>query len=190
MRSAGKILPKHRSKLNRGFTIVEVMLVLAIAGLILLVVFLAVPQLQRSQRDNTRKSMALRLKSELESFASNNQGVYPFTNVSINPPPAASSNCKIPTSVQYDCYDWYSRYLKDKVKIDDPTTGADINIYYDNIIAQPTMTTWTPGNAYIIVGGQCSNGTVSGTAGGPTSRSYAIVMALELQNIWYCTDNN
>jgi prepilin-type N-terminal cleavage/methylation domain-containing protein len=34
-----------------GFTIIEVVLVLAIAGLIFLIVFLALPALQRSQRD-------------------------------------------------------------------------------------------------------------------------------------------
>ena len=40
---------KHRS----GFTIIEIMIVLAIAGLIMLIVFLAVPALQRASR-NTR----------------------------------------------------------------------------------------------------------------------------------------
>ena len=34
-----------------GFTIIEVVLVLAIAGLIFLMVFIALPVLQRSQRD-------------------------------------------------------------------------------------------------------------------------------------------
>ena len=34
---------------NKGFTIIEVLIVLAIAGLIMLTVFLAVPSLQRQQ---------------------------------------------------------------------------------------------------------------------------------------------
>ena len=38
-----------------GFTIIEVVMVLAIAGLIFLMVFVALPSLQRSQRDATRK---------------------------------------------------------------------------------------------------------------------------------------
>ncbi|MDQ3065292.1 MAG: prepilin-type N-terminal cleavage/methylation domain-containing protein, partial [bacterium] len=33
---------------NKGFTIIEVLIVLAIAGLIMLIVFLAVPALQRN----------------------------------------------------------------------------------------------------------------------------------------------
>jgi len=44
-----------KSKRDGGFTIIEVALVLAIAGLIFLVVFLALPALQRNQRDDARK---------------------------------------------------------------------------------------------------------------------------------------
>lgn len=46
---------KNLLKKKDGFTIVEVMIVLAIAGLIILVVFLAVPALQRNSR-NTQRS--------------------------------------------------------------------------------------------------------------------------------------
>ena len=38
-----------------GFTIIEVVLVLAIAGLIFLMVFIALPALQKGQRDTQRK---------------------------------------------------------------------------------------------------------------------------------------
>src|SRR5258708_36141034 len=44
------------SKSQKGFTIIEVMIVLVIAGLILLIVFLAVPALQRNARNTHRKS--------------------------------------------------------------------------------------------------------------------------------------
>lgn len=40
---------------KKGFTIIEVVLVLAIGGLIFLMVFIALPALQRSQRDTQRK---------------------------------------------------------------------------------------------------------------------------------------
>ncbi len=60
-----------------GFTIIEVVLVLAIAGLIFLVVFLALPQLQRSRRDSQRRSDAGRVLAALESYASNHNGDYP-----------------------------------------------------------------------------------------------------------------
>ena len=46
---------KNQNLTKKGFTIIEVVLVLAIAGLIFLMVFLALPALQRSQRDTQRK---------------------------------------------------------------------------------------------------------------------------------------
>ena len=46
---------RNRSSQAEGFTIIEVVLVLAIAGLIFLMVFVALPALQRSQRDTQRK---------------------------------------------------------------------------------------------------------------------------------------
>ena len=65
-------------KKEEGFTIIEVVLVLAIAGLIFLVVFLALPQLQQSRRDSQRKSDAGRALAALESYAGNNNGAYPL----------------------------------------------------------------------------------------------------------------
>ena len=43
---------------TEGFTIIEVVLVLAIAGLIFLMVFIALPALRRNQRDTQRKNNA------------------------------------------------------------------------------------------------------------------------------------
>lgn len=65
---------------EEGFTIIEVVLVLAIAGLIFLVVFLALPQLQRSRRDTQRRNDAGRVLAALESYASNHNGAYPAAN--------------------------------------------------------------------------------------------------------------
>lgn len=59
---------------NRGFTIIEVLIVLAIAGLIMLVVFMAVPALQRNQRNNTRKAEASRIATLVSECLSNNNG--------------------------------------------------------------------------------------------------------------------
>lgn len=63
-----------------GFTIIEVVLVLAIAGLIFLVVFLALPQLQRSQRDSARQSDVGRLISAITTYASNEGSGLPPAN--------------------------------------------------------------------------------------------------------------
>jgi len=45
-------------KIRKGFTIIEVLIVLAIAGVILLIVFLAVPALQRNSRNTQRNNDA------------------------------------------------------------------------------------------------------------------------------------
>ena len=64
---------------KKGFTIIEVVLVLAIAGLIFLMVFLALPALQRSQRDTQRKNDASRLRAAITDYSSNNRGALPWT---------------------------------------------------------------------------------------------------------------
>lgn len=66
---------------NKGFTIIEVVLVLAIAGLIFMMVFIALPALQRSQRDTQRKNDLSRAITALNSYQSNNRGNLP-TNTS------------------------------------------------------------------------------------------------------------
>jgi prepilin-type N-terminal cleavage/methylation domain-containing protein len=69
----------HKSN-PKGFTIVEVMFVLAIAALIMLIVFLAVPALQRNSRNTGRKSDAGRINSSIANFVSNNNGILPRTD--------------------------------------------------------------------------------------------------------------
>ncbi len=63
---------------NKGFTIIEVLIVLAIAGLILLIVFLAVPALQRNSRNTQRKNDVSKRVSLLSEAANNNNGVLPI----------------------------------------------------------------------------------------------------------------
>lgn len=62
---------------QKGFTIIEVVLVLAIAGLIFLMVFIALPALQRGQRDTQRRDDVSRFISQLNSYATNNRGALP-----------------------------------------------------------------------------------------------------------------
>ncbi len=57
---------------KEGFTIIEVVLVLAIAGLIFLMVFIALPALQRSQRDTSRRNDMSRVDTSLVQYQTNN----------------------------------------------------------------------------------------------------------------------
>ena len=58
---------------KKGFTIIEVVLVLAVAGLIFLMVFIALPALQRSQGDSQRKQDMFRLAAALREYKANNK---------------------------------------------------------------------------------------------------------------------
>lgn len=71
---------KTKSKDQKGFTIIEVLIVLAIAGLILLIVFLAVPSLQRNSRNTARRNDVARVGGAATEFVANNNGTLP-TNV-------------------------------------------------------------------------------------------------------------
>lgn len=59
---------------TEGFTIIEVLIVLAIAGLIMLVVFLAVPALQRNQRNTGRTNDASLVLSAVSECLANKNG--------------------------------------------------------------------------------------------------------------------
>ncbi|NCU43918.1 type II secretion system protein [Candidatus Saccharibacteria bacterium] len=76
---------KFKSPSRQGFTIIEVVLVLAIAGLIFLMVFIALPALQRNQRDAQRRQDMSRLKDAIERHKVNNRGQLPvFSSVDNN----------------------------------------------------------------------------------------------------------
>ena len=62
---------------NKGFTIIEVVLVLAIAGLIFLMVFVALPALNAGQRDTARKKDASLVLSAVNTYISGNRGRFP-----------------------------------------------------------------------------------------------------------------
>ncbi|HEY6737128.1 MAG TPA: type II secretion system protein [Candidatus Saccharimonadia bacterium] len=66
-------------KREKGFTLIEIVLVLAIAGLLLVIVFLAVQGANRSRRDAQRKQDAGRMLAAMSECASNNNGQYGTT---------------------------------------------------------------------------------------------------------------
>ncbi|MGH7157767.1 MAG: type II secretion system protein [Candidatus Saccharimonadales bacterium] len=73
------MLSNIRNRKEKGFTIIEVLIVLAIAGLILLVVFLAVPALQRNARNTQRSNDIAGLLGGMSEYVNNNSGSLPNT---------------------------------------------------------------------------------------------------------------
>ncbi len=67
----------RQRKEQRGFTIIEVLIVLAIAGLIMLIVFLAVPALQRNSRNTQAKNAASSILGAVSEYQNNNNGAMP-----------------------------------------------------------------------------------------------------------------
>jgi len=176
-------MKKLSIKRQGGFTIIEVMIVLAIAGLIMAIVFIAVPQLQRNTRDNQRQNLTARVKTELESFSANNAGTYPFAGVS-----ATWTDCTTSNVTHASCYDFYNRYLNGSVTLTDPSTGANTGLFFGNAATNPT---WVQGRLWIGVGDICNGDSLAaGSAtGSATSKQYAVLEALDRSNTFYCVSN-
>lgn len=62
---------------TKGFTIIEVLIVLAIAGLIMLIVFLAVPALQRNSRNTAIKNDVQNVLGGVSEYQAANSGSMP-----------------------------------------------------------------------------------------------------------------
>jgi prepilin-type N-terminal cleavage/methylation domain-containing protein len=163
---------------EKGFTIIEVVLVLAIAGLIFLMVFIALPSLQRSQRDTQRKNDVSRMLTQLTSYSSNNQG-------------------SIPTAASFNVVGGFiEKYLGGTNNTtgsgyQDPSTGAG---YVDNGKDLSTNT-GKIGDIYYKDMAICgSDGTLilQAPTNSVTARNYAIQIVLENQSLTtpYCVDNH
>lgn len=160
-------------KQQNGFTIIEVVLVLAIAGLIFLMIFIALPALQRGQRDTQRRDDASRFITQLNSYSTNNNG-------------------RIPTFAQVtdgSATGFRVRYLKQDLTTEensefrDPRTGANYTI----AATLPTDATQdTFYSTFQYVTGQRCDGESLVSAGG--TRVAAIRINLEGSGI-YCMDN-
>ena len=151
---------------TKGFTIIEVVLVLAIAGLIFLVVFLALPALQRGQRDSQRKTDLGKFMSQVTAYQSNNQG-------------------KLPA----DATAW-SGFITNYLRVGgttfaDPTSGTDYSVTLATAAGTPAPSTASSGGAIIVYRGLNCDLTGSIDA---TSRKFAAVIYQE-QGGYFCQNN-
>lgn len=151
---------------TQGFTIIEVVLVLAIAGLIFLIVFLALPALQRSQRDTQRKQDLSRFMSQLTQYQSNHQGSTPSDAV------GSTTNWSA----------FVSAYLTNSgATFGDPQSGS----YTLSRVANGTAPSTTVGTVTIYQSATCSSGVPAASSSG---RDVAVTMALE-QGGYLCQNN-
>lgn len=153
-------------KQQKGFTIIEVVLVLAIAALIFLMVFIALPALQRNQRDTQRKDDLARLVSQITNYESANNGNVPTSNATLQT--------------------FIGNYLtKNGANFNDPHTGNRYVVKYQT--AAPTA----EGQVSYSSGAKCNTAAGDGsltTAGVSGARQFAVSIYLE-NGAPYCQDN-
>lgn len=168
------MLNKIIKKKESGFTIIEVMIVLAIAGLIMVVVLIAVPQLQRNQRNQARQSILARITTELSNYAGNNNSSFPapITN-------DAAGNFG---SSQTNNSSFIGKYLKG-VDVNDPSTGSSVEF----VTAAGNVAAPTQGQVRYALSAECgSDGAISALSG--QNRNFAVAIGLEGGRA-YCLDN-
>jgi prepilin-type N-terminal cleavage/methylation domain-containing protein len=161
---------------SRGFTLIEIVMVLAIAGLLLVVVFLAVSGAQRNRRDSQRKTDLGRIASQIEAFASDNAGCYPRTSGGVPsgcPAALARWSTGAPASRFIN-----STYIT-VANLKDPLAGLDYDYtgLQNPSPAQPAGVDYQVGSGTTTCDGAASNG----------DRIYAVRMSLEQGTA--CRDN-
>ena len=115
---------------KKGFTIIEVVLVLAIAGLIFLIVFIALPALQRNQRDTQRKNDLATFASALQNYAANNRGRYPSTSGSTGGLVTSSNAPEVfQFATQYLDWPGHRQAREDKGFVD-PSTSEGYAVFF------------------------------------------------------------
>lgn len=163
---------KNNTQSTKGFTIIEVVLVLAIAGLIFLMVFLALPALQRGQRDTQRKNDLSRINTQISNYQSSNRGDVPRDATRLT--------------------SFVEKYLKGSgntagSEYKDPSSGDEYTFQYESsTVALPSNA--NPADNQIIY----RSGTIcgdDGTAVRGSGRQYTLRVKLEGQTAPYCIDN-
>lgn len=150
-----KNIKKLRNQ-NQGFTIIEVLIVLAIAGLIMLIVFLAVPALQRTSRNTGRKNDIGRIGAAVTEYSSSQNGNLPTTGAQVT--------ALAGTLSQYDT--------------------ANISLQTASAAGTSAVTNFN--NVVIVTGARCNaNTTAAGQVVAGSTRQVAIQYAVETNNGGY-----
>ena len=160
---------------KHGFTIIEVALVLGIAGLIFLMMMIALPALQRQQRDTARKEDIDSLIANIKKYQTNNRGALPLN----------------------DWDNFMLRYFKEG--LEDPSSGSEYDM---TLISCGSQTVDEPcrniqdllGSAfpndfkmYIVAEAKCSESETTGALQTSNPRRVAVLYKLENGGL-YCAN--
>ena len=195
---------KRENRTKKGFTIIEVVLVLAIAGLIFLMVFIALPQLQKSQRDTQRRNDIARVVTALTQYQTNNNGKLPISKGYVTCDSDKAANIKPNDASTYStdssrsgtnkgACKFIATYLNSSSSATnefvDPD-GTAYAIYFDTGTGGTVTSVWDGGNVnhwiYVDFKAKCQDSTTTVTSSNP--RDFAVTYNLEGSGS-YCVDN-
>lgn len=146
---------------SKGFTIIETLIVLAIAATIFLVVFLAVSALDRSSRNTGRKDDAAAILAGVGDYASDNDGSLPTTIAVTTAPTYALSGA--------------AGTVSSDVKLSHYTAA---NVTFDTAAAGTAIPTGTITTDKLVIDENSTCGTSSTAVAGSTG-AYAVVFTIE-----------
>lgn len=165
------MLKQLQKRKDSGFTIIEVLVVLAIAGLIMVVVFLAVPNLQRSQRNNARKTDASNVLQNLSEYVGNAGGSLPTASCT------TTAACTTAGVISYKPGQLSTvEYLRTSV-----AGGTDTVPTHATVKGQKDT-------AYLIGGAVCNG--VDATTTGAGARDYVVYYYIEGSTGTTCTQGS
>lgn len=147
------------NKQAKGFTLVELLVVISVVGILASVVLVTFTGSQKQARDTQRKSDLKQYQTALENFANRNNGLYPSRTSSVDPNTLCTvailnitgcpSDPKAPTQIY--------RYLSDGTG--SPNNNATVYSLWASLENVTSSTYWI----------LCSNGKAGSGATAPTS---------------------
>jgi prepilin-type N-terminal cleavage/methylation domain-containing protein len=184
------MLRKIKKINSEGFTIIEVMIVLGIAAMILLIVLLAVPALQRSANNTSRKEDANAIATSLSNWINNNNGTLPSgvaNNGNTNVLVIGATGTGATTNTEQANLGFYKAGTASSTTQSSTNVG---NIWISNVTATETVnavplttassaTNVNQNSISIITGITCNGGTAS------TNETVSANGA----TVWYATDS-
>ena len=187
------MVTKNNTKSKRGFTIIEVVLVLAIAGLIFLMVFIALPALQRSQRNTQRRDDYSMLVTAVNSYMASNNGklsnlIKDGKATVLKNSRWVNSSGEDPNGNPYEVTAYTFSLWDNAGK---PVPGENIKEDGTNAARSDGTTSTTGSQVFIVIKGNCSGVDANGDpqpASDTASRAFAVYGYLEGGSV-FCQDS-
>jgi len=161
------MLRNIKKNYQSGFTIIEVLIVLAIAGLIMVAVFTAVPALQRSARNSSQKGAASQIMASFSAYVANHNGTLPKNDTTVQTAAADFKSATGNIQVSKLFYLAGTGTAPAQGSINNKTAASAALINDDSGV--------------FVSGAICdsTNGNTSFTTTGASARSYVLMYAIE-----------